>query len=159
MAGNLQLKYGANNQPITCTITNLANNGQRSSTYVDNTVNQFVDALVFVKVKGGASGTSTSGYVNVYAYGSADGGTTYSENITGADSHATLTNPPNLVRIGVINVVANAATYAAGPFSVAAAFSGTMPDHWGIVIENKTGAALDASVGSAWYQGVYGQYT
>lgn len=43
--------YGANNQAITCTITSLANatgsyGAGRASTYVDNTVNLFLDALV-----------------------------------------------------------------------------------------------------------------
>jgi hypothetical protein len=75
--------------------------------------------------------------------------------VTGTDANATLTVPPNVVLIGRINVVANSATYIGGPFSVAAAFGGVLPDHWGIVIENKTGATLDASIGSSWYQGVF----
>jgi hypothetical protein len=29
-----------------------------------------------------------------------------------------------------------------------------LPDHWGIFVVNFTGQTLDASVGSAWYQGV-----
>ncbi len=159
MAGNLQTKYGTSNQSITCTITSLANNGQRQSTAIDNTSNVFFDALVFVKVKSNASGTSASGTVNVYAYGSADGGTTYTESATGSDGSITLTSPPNVRLIGVINVVANSTTYNGGPFSVAQAFGGVVPDHWGIIIENKSSGTLDASVGSSWYQGVYGQYT
>lgn len=147
--------FGSNNQAITCTFTSLTNNSQRGSTAIDNTSNLFLDALVFVKVKSGASSTSATGYVNVYAYGTADGGTTYSDGVSGTDGAATLTSPPNVVLIGRINVVANATTYEGGPFSVAAAFGGTLPDHWGIVIENKTGGTLDASVGSAWYQGAY----
>jgi hypothetical protein len=147
--------YGSTNQTITCTITSLANNGQRGSTAIDNTSNLFLDALVEVKVKSAASSTSANGYVNVYAYGTADGGTNYSDGITGSDSNATLTVPPNVVLIGRINVVANSATYIGGPFSVASAFGGVLPDHWGIVIENKTGATLDASIGSSWYQGIF----
>lgn len=159
MSGNILQKYGASNQAITCTITSLANNGQRGSTAVDNTSNTFLDALVHVKVKTGASVTSATGYVNVYAYGTADGGTTYSDGVSGTDGAATLTSPPNLRLIGVINCVANSTTYNGGPFSVAQAFGGVLPDHWGIVVENKTGNALDASVGSAWYQGSEAQYT
>lgn len=152
---NIKTAYGSNNQSIGCTFTSLTNNSQRGSASIDNTSNDFLDSLVFVKVKSGSSSTSSTGTVNVYAYGSADGGTTYSDGLSGTDAAATLTNPPNVRLIGVINVVANSTTYEGGPFSVAAAFGGILPDHWGIVIENKSGGTLDASVGSAWYQGVY----
>lgn len=154
---DIKAKFGTSNQSITCTITSLANNGQRASTVVDNGTNVFLDALVFVKVKSAAASTSASGYVNVYAYGTSDGGTTYTEGATGSDAGITLTSPPNVKLIGVINVVANSTTYSAGPFSVAAAFGGALPEKWGIIVENKSAATLDASVGSAWYQGVYGQ--
>lgn len=153
----IQSKYGTNNQSITCTLTSLANNGQRGSASVDNTSNLFLDALVFVKIKSGAASVSAAGYFNVYAYGTADGGTTYSDGVTGTDAGQTLTSPPNLRLIGVVNMVANATTYDGGPFSVAAAFGGVLPDHWGIVVENKSGAAFDGSTASAWYQGVEAQ--
>jgi len=159
MAGNLESKYGTNNQSITCTITSLANNGQRQSAAVDNTSNVFLDALVFLKVKTNASGTTSTGFVTIYAYGTVDGGTTYSDGASGSDASITLTSPPNVKPIGVVNCVANSTTYYGGPFSVANAFGGVLPDHWGIIVENKTNAALDASVASAYYQGVYAQYT
>lgn len=149
--------YGSNNQAITCTITSLGNNGQQQSTAIDNTVNLFLDAEVQAKIKTNAAGTNATGIVNIYAYGTADGGTDYTDGLSGTNGAATLTNPPNVRLIGTINAVANATTYVGGPFSVAAAFGGILPDHWGIVVENLTGAALDASVGSAWYQGVQNQ--
>jgi hypothetical protein len=150
----IKTAYGSSNQAITCTFTSLANGGQRGSASIDNSSNLFLDALVFVKVKSASSATASTGTVNVYAYGTADGGTTYSDGVAGTDTGASLTSPPNLRLIGVINVVANSTTYEGGPFSVRAAFGGVLPDHWGIVIENKSGATLDASVGSAWYQGI-----
>jgi hypothetical protein len=149
--------YGTNNQAITCTITSLTNNSMRQSTAIDNTTNLFLDALVQVKIKTNASGTSGSGYVAIYAYGSADGGTDYTDGATGSDAAFTSTSPPNVRLIGIINAVANATTYIGGPISVAAAFGGILPDHWGIIIENQTGATLDASVGSSWYQGYSNQ--
>lgn len=157
MATTIKSQYGTSNQPITCTIPGLANSGQRGSTAVDNTVNLFLDALVQVQVKTNAAGTSATGTVNIYAYGTADGGTVYSDGVTGVDGAVTLSSPPNMRLIGVINANANAVTYDSPPFSVAAAFGGILPDHWGIVVENLTGAALDAVVGSAWYQGIYNQ--
>lgn len=146
--------YGTSNQSITCTLTSLANGGQQGSAAIDNTSNLFLDAFVQVKVKSNAAGTAATGVVNVYAYGTADGGTDYSDSVSGTNASQTLTSPPNLKLIGIINVVADAVTYVGGPFSVAAAFGGALPDHWGIVVENKTGATLDASVGNAWYQGL-----
>ena len=149
--------YGTSNQSITCTLTSLANNGQQGSAAIDNTTNLFLDALVFVKIKTNAASTSASGIVNVYAYGTADGGTTYTDSVTGTNASQTLTSPPNVRLIGVINAVANSVTYNGGPFSVAAAFGGLLPDHWGIVVENQSGNTLDAAVGSSWYQGVQRQ--
>ena len=161
MAGNLENKYGLNNQPIVCTIVSLPVNGQRASAAIDNSANLFTDILVTVKAKTGTSGVSASGTINVYACGSTDGGVTYSDNVAAGDATCTLTSPPNAALIGVINCVANAAVYVGGPFSVAnnPLWKGSLPDHIVIVIENKTGAVLDPSIGSAWYQGMMEQYT
>jgi hypothetical protein len=64
---------------------------------------------------------------------------------------------PNLRLIGVVNVAAATATYNAGPFSVAVAFGGILPSHWGIVIENRSNVTLDSSGHSVFYQGIYSQ--
>jgi hypothetical protein len=151
--------YGTNNQAITCTLASLASAAARASSVVDNTVNLFLDALVVLKVKTGATGVSTTGYVAVYAYGTVDGGTTYPEGITGTDGAVTLTVPTNLRLIGIINTVANATTYASEPMSVAAAFGGVLPDHWGIVVVNSSGAALDVTEANhaKLYQGMQAQ--
>lgn len=156
---DLKSKYGTSNQAITVTLASLANNGAREATAIDNTSNLFLDALVAGKIKSNAAGTSATGTVNVYTYGTADGGTTYSDGASGSDAGITLTSPPNVRLIGVINVVANGTTYKFGPFSVAAAFGGVLPDHWGLIFENKTGAALDSTGGNhaVFYQGVLGQ--
>jgi|SRR5579871_169346 len=150
----VSMKYGTNNQAITCTLTSLGNGSSRQSTAVDNTTNLFLDALVFLKIKSASSGPASGSYATVYAYGTADGGTTYTDGASGTDGSITLTNPPNMKPIGVINMVATSTTYEAGPFSIAAAFGGILPDHWGIVVTNNTGGSFDASIGSAWYQGV-----
>lgn len=149
--------YGSSNQAITITVTSLTNGSAQASTVVDNTSNLYEDVLVVVKIKTAGSSTSATGYVNIYAYATADGGTTYPEGISGSNSSATLTSPPNLILIGSISAVANSTTYTCEPLSVAWAFGGRLPAKWGIVVENKTGATLDASIGSAWYQGLNDQ--
>src|SRR5580700_9781428 len=156
MAGNITNRYGTSNQSVTCTITGLASGSQRASTAVDNTSNTFIDALAAVKIKTAASSTSSTGYVDVYAFGTSDGGSDYSGGASGTDG-AYSGQLSALFKLGRIAAVANSTTYVGGPWSVAAAFGGTLPDHWGIAVDNESGATLDASVGSAWYQGVYGQ--
>lgn len=156
---DIKEKFGSANQTITITIASLANNAARASTAVDNGTNLFLDALVFLKIRSASASTSSTGSVVVYAYGTADAGTTYTESASGTDAAITLTSPTNARLIGVINVVANSTTYNSGPFSVAAAFGGTLPEKWGIIIQNLSGATLD-STGSnhaAFYQGVLAQ--
>ena len=147
------------NNTITITLASLATASARQSASVSNATNLYDDALVQVKVKTGASGTSVAGYCNVFVYASADGGTTFTDNATGLDAAITLTAPPNLRLLGIINTVANATTYVGGPFSVATCFGGVLPDTWGIVIDNESGSTLDATAGNhkALYEGV--QYT
>lgn len=161
MAGDLKAKFGSNGQTFTVTMASLANNSARQSTEIDNSSNLFHDALVFLKVKTGASGTTSTGTVNVYAYATVDNGTTRTENAGASDAAITLTAPPNARLIGIVNAVANSTTYYGGPFSVATAFGGVLPEKWGIVVENKTGGTLDSTEGNhaKLWQGVYGQYT
>jgi hypothetical protein len=132
-----------NQLPITITLAGLASAGQRSSTTISNISTLCLDALVQVKVRSNAAGTSATGLVNIYAYSSIDG-YTYEENLAGLDMGVTLTTPPNLRLIGSINVVANSTTYISSLMSVAQAYNGWLPPTWGIVVENKSGAALDA---------------
>ena len=136
-----------NNQPITVTLASLASAGSRQSASVTNSSNLYNDAAVMLKVKTGASGTLSTGYCSVFAYGSADGGTTFTDNCTGSDASFTPTSPTNLRFLGNINCVANATQYTGGPWSVAAAF-GYLPGVWGIVVQNNTGHALDATEGN-----------
>jgi hypothetical protein len=111
-----KLLFGTSNQTITVALASLTNSSARASTAVDNSTNLFLDALVQLKVKTGASGTTATGTVNVYAYGTANGGTNYTDGATGTDAAITLTNPPNAVLIGTINCVAVATTYISNVF-------------------------------------------
>lgn len=156
---DIKAKYGSNNQGITITLASLANGSARESTAIDNSSNLFLDALVQLKIRSNSSGTSSSGMVYVYAYGTADGGTSYSNTASGTDAGITLTVPPNARIIGTIAVTANSTNYESHPFSVAQSFGGVLPDHWGIIVENQSGAALDSTEGNhlKFYQGVYAQ--
>lgn len=130
---------------FTCTLASLADGSARGSTAVDNSSGLYLDAGVVVQVKTGASGVSSTGFITVYAYGSVDGGTTYTDGFGGTDGAAT---PSAMKLIGSFPAVANATTYVGQVMSVAAAFGGILPSHWGIVIENNSGAALDSTEGN-----------
>jgi len=150
--------YGTNNQIITITLASLGNNVQKASSAIDNTSNLFRDVLLMVKIKTGASGAVAASCINIYVFGTADGGTTYSDNIAAAGT-VTLTSPPNMTLVDTIACPANSTTYVSKLVSIAWAFGGVLPDHWGIVVENKFGGTLDATAGNfaAWYQGINDQ--
>lgn len=144
--------YGTTNQTITITITSLGSTSLRESTVVSNTTNLFMDVKIQLTAKTNAAGTSATGAINVFAYATANG-STYSGGATGSDAAFTA-NKDQLVYLGSIPAVANATTYV-GLFSLSRAFGyGGIPAKWGIVVENLSGAALDASVGAAVYQGI-----
>lgn len=134
-------KYAAK-ATITITLTSLANDAARESTALDNTTTLYLDALVRVKTNGQAGGT---GLLDLYVY-TALGDTTYSDGATGTDAAFTAANRRNSRYLGSVQL--NAATPVVfGAFSLAAAFGGTMPDKWGLIAINKSGAALSATAG------------
>lgn len=150
---DIKTRYGTAAQALTITLNGLENASGRQSDAVDNTTTAFLDVLVQLALTSGSSGVSGTGTVEVYAYGAVDGGTGYSEGMTGTDGAATLTSPPNLTRLGAVNVVAAATSYRSRLMSVAAAFGGVMPAKWGLVVINKSGAALGTDC-AARFQGV-----
>jgi hypothetical protein len=160
MASTLKVLYGTPNQAINlgASINSLANAAALQSDAIDNTTDLFRDVLVQIKVKTGASAVGAVGQILVFAYGTADSGTDYGDTVTGTAGLLTLTSPTNLRLVQALNANVVATVYTSAPFSIAVAFGGTLPDHWGIVIINTTGAALDGSAGgSAWFQGVQDQ--
>lgn len=154
MAGTITLGYGTSNQSITLGITTAGTGTYRQSTYVSNATNVYNDVLVTVDITTASSGTSATGYMDVYAYGYTGNG--YTANCTGSDaSFAGLLT--NLVKLGRINVTANSQVEIGGPWSIALAFGGSVPSQWGIVTDNELGST--PSAGTACYQGVTGAYT
>jgi hypothetical protein len=154
-------QYGLSNQPVTITLASLANGSARASTAINNSATLYEDVYFFVKVTTAASSVSSTGYVNVYGYGSVDGGVTYPEGITGTNSAPTLSNPPNLVLLAQVNANANSKTFTAGPFSFCRLYGlDRLPQRWGLVVRNNTGAALNSTAGNhaITYQGVNGSF-
>lgn len=149
---------------VTAWTTTLAAGEYASSAIVDNTSNLYVDALVGGSVETGASHTAGDTF-DLYVYANYDTGT--STDLTGgidalfagADQEETEGTDfivENLIHLAT--VVADGANngYHFGPFSIAAAFGGTLPPKWGIVGHNNGTGAL-GSAGTLGYVGV--EYT
>ena len=129
---------------VTITLASLANGATRQSDAIDNTANLYLDALVQLKVK---TGTTVSGdlQVLVYAYATVgSSGLGYSGGASGSDSAFSGTLD-NTKLIGIISTPAAATAYESDLMSVAAAFGGVLPGEWGIIVENRTGSALDSA--------------
>lgn len=125
----------------TITIASLANAGGRASTAIDNSTTKCTSADIFVKIKTNATtGTSATGYVDVYLIRSEDG-TTYDDAFAGSDAGYT---PINATKIGIISVSANNTTYQA-VFNTA--MFGELPRKFCVGLVNNTGATLSATAG------------
>jgi hypothetical protein len=149
--------YGTEKQVITITLAALANGSTRGSLVVDNTAGLFLEILVQLQILSNASGVSSTGFVNVYGYGTVDSADNlYPDGSVGTDTAITLTVPSNARLIGTMNMVANAVTYVSEPMALSPAFGGVLPEKWGIFVENQSGAAFGATA-NAYYQGQQGQ--
>jgi hypothetical protein len=142
------ISYGTSTA-INCTLgTPLANSSTvgRASQAVDNSVNNFTDAIVTTSVTLGAGTVASDKAVYVYLYGSEDG-TNYekdSSGTLGSDANYTIDSPTNLRLATVIPVVANNTAYTK-VFTVANTFGGVMPRKWGIFILNTCGVPLNTT--------------
>ena len=141
-------KYGAAGQALTITLAGLNNNAARQSTAVNESEALVHDELVQVRVKTGASGVSGTGTVLIYVYGSVDGGTTFTDGLSGTNGAVTVTDASHMKLVALMNTIANSTTYVSHPFAVASAFGGRLPQRWGVVVRNLSGAAFDPNEAS-----------
>jgi hypothetical protein len=140
--GTVGLKptYGAK-QTITWTGTSLANGSAREATVIDWTSTRCADARIRIQSKGQASGTN---FVDWYVY-TALGDTTYTDGATGSDAPFTAASRLNSRFLGSLKL--NAATDQRGTeFQLSDIFR-SMPDKWGLIGINNSGAALSATAG------------
>lgn len=156
MASTFKPLYGTNGQAMTITLASLAASATagRESTVVSNLVTLYDDVLVTVFFETGT--VAGNKQVLLWAYGTVNDGTNYTESVTGADAAFTRKDPTLLRPVAVIPAVTSAFVHVAGPFSIARAFGGVLPAKWGIVFNNDTGAALSVTAGNnkILYQGV-----
>lgn len=125
---------------ITCTMASKTSGQGRRSAVVDNSSNLYIDALVLVSL---TIGTFTSpARFDVYAYASADDGTTYE---TGGSTDADW----NTIRgdekfLFSVNCYTNSTAFA-GVGTVARAYGGRQPRNWGIIISQTNCGTLNGT--------------
>lgn len=120
----------------------------RESTKVDNeTATLALDVIIGGSFTGPATGQA-AGVIEIYAYGSWDGGTTFTSDITGTDGALTLVAATKqllrLVTVITTNAVASE-VYKWGPISLAQVWGGWIPSDWGLWGVHSAGGALTAS--------------
>jgi hypothetical protein len=162
MATVHKITYSTTNTAISITLAALANLAARSSAYVDNSSNVYLDASIRAKVGIGVlSGTDNAVYL--YGYGSEDA-VAFSGFTSGTDA-AVLTTSANFPLMGVITTnVFNPVTSTDYTFyigSVANAFGGNLPKYWGVVVDNRSGGALVNTAANhvITYTGIYATST
>jgi len=145
------INYGSTTA-ITMDLANLGSSSTwvagRESTQIDNTSNNFVDAIVQGSISVGTTPSSNT-VINVFVYASDTSlATTPIDVIDGVDSAETITNTGvlySMFRIGAaINVLVNTSdiAYPVAPFSIAQLFGGIMPKYWGLFVAHNTGVTL-----------------
>lgn len=143
---------------ITVSVASLASDTNlragQASTAVSNTTALYLDAMVAGKIRAGTS--PTGGSIEVWAYASFDGSTTYPDSITGTDAAKTMTSAN--VKASALRYLWSTSVdttsdrdYFMPPTSVAQAF-GQMPSNWGIFVVHNTGVALNATAGNHAFQ-------
>jgi len=145
-------------QSITITLASLTDGSYRQSLAVDNSSDKYVDAVLGGSIRTGGTAPTAGGTIEVYAYGSWDGGTTYTAGCSGTDLAYTANGEEGLLRL-VETIVVDTdinTDYVFGPVSMASVFGGILPVQWGLVIVNNCGtsASLNASGHLIEYQGV-----
>jgi hypothetical protein len=153
MATTFKPVYGSNTA-ITITLTSLANStslstGYRQSAAVDNSTNLFDDAFIYGHLKSNATPTANNAYL-MFLFWSNDGGTTYSNNASGSD--AAYTQPDSDSNMGayvssICTATASLVSYFRGFSFCQVAGLLFLPQKWGIIIKNGSGAALTATAG------------
>lgn len=133
----------------------------RESDQVDNSVNNYIDALVNIDgiVSHAATVPVVGQRIDFYVWGSDTSGSAI-DVLDGVDSAETLGHLSvlNSLKFGGSASVTEATaglTYYIQPFSIAALFGGIMPNFWGIfAAHNHAGALAASQTGKVSYQGI-----
>jgi hypothetical protein len=136
---------------ITISIASLADDGGYQSTFVENGTNLYDDVHVRIRTTGQASGTLTTEWYVYFSLGDGD----YTDGCTGSDGTFTTANRRNSQHLASVQMDTTSQVEG-GPYSVAAACGGSVPERWGLICINRSGATLSTTAGNhvIEYQGI-----
>jgi hypothetical protein len=142
-AGTFQ--YGTSTA-LNLTLASLANSATVgwASDAVDNTVNNYVDAILQVRFRLLAGATANDQLVYVYIYGSEDGAQ-FTDAVTGTSASYTMRSPTALVLIQTIPVSGSNLIFIGAPIPLSSAHFGVMPRKWGVFLRNFSGLSFTAT--------------
>ncbi len=145
----------------TMTVTNLhslassATAGWQSAV-VDNTSDLYEDAQLQIVLDFANTAPANSKCVYVFVYSGLN--TTYTNPASGSEGAITVTDvtttAQNLKLLATLPYNTADEVVESSVLSVAAAFGGTLPPKWGVVLVNHTGAALAASGNTVTWRGI-----
>lgn len=144
------VNYSANTA-ITMDLANLGSSttflAGRESNQIDNTTNNYMDALVSGSISVGTTPTATK-TISVWVWGSDTSlATAPIDVLDGTDSAETLSNAGvlyslRLLAAVLVPVATSDFAYQILPTSVAERFGGVMPKFWGLYVAHDTGVNL-----------------
>lgn len=121
----------------------------RQSTSVDNETSVLALDYILGGHFAGPSTGAAAGFIEVWAYGSWDGGSTFTATCTGTDGALTLVAATKSLLRGPVEIITtnttNSQAYKWGPVALAEVFRGQVPSDWGLWGVQSSGGALTAS--------------
>lgn len=127
----------------TISLAGLAANSARQGIAIDNSTTRYIDAMMYFAIQLQTGTPAGDRSLLFWFYGSEDG-TNFGDNATGSDAPITLRSPNNFRGpFATFTPDAGGLVYRTYIPSVASFFGGNMPRRWGVVIENRTGIALN----------------
>ena len=148
----------ASSSALTITLASLASSSTlvagRSSVYVDNTSNLYLDYKISGKITTGTSPTAGT-FIEVWAYTALEDTPTWPDTIAGTDAAKTLTSVNvkyaalKLITVITIDSSSNE-TYYFGPYSLAwlPGLGGNPPFYFGVFVVHNTGVNLNSTGGN-----------
>lgn len=126
------------------------------SAVVDNTSDKYLDALVQVVLDFANTAPGADKKVYVFAYGGIESGV-YTNPASGSQGAITVVNfqanESAFKLIGAVPYTTQDEVAESQPMAVAQAFGGVLPPYWGLILMNRSGAALAASGNTVKWRG------
>lgn len=150
---SIKTTYGASVALTMTSLASLPSDGLfvtgACSAAVNNSTDNYLDALVAGKITAGTSPT-TNRTIEIWAYGNMDDTPTYPDTIAGTDSVKTFTSAGSkAASLKLVSVISTTGTsngaYYFGPNSIGSLFGGHLPKYWGLCVFQNTNVALNAS--------------